>query len=874
MSNKLTPNLHDAQSAAFVEAETVVLENGLRILLVEDHSAPVVSLQNWVKFGGADEEVKFAGIAHVFEHMLFKGSKEFPNGEMAGTIEGAGGQVNAWTSNDETVYYVTLSSRYWEQGFAALVDAVINPLFDEGELIKEKEVIQEEIRRGKDDPDREMWHRLAGLAYRTHPYGRPVIGFPETVDKTDRNALLRIFQQWYVPNNMVFVAVGDFDKKKLVDAIRSRYGHLPNKSLPQRPRSNEERQTSTRVDVLNFRAELARVEVSFPGIAATDKDVAALDLLGDLLGSGYNSQLYTELKRKRNIAHDVSAYNYTPIDPGMFMLGASCSPENTESVVTALLQQARQIQNLDIGNDQLEAAKMRIVSQFVHAQETYQGIARTLGRFDTTYGDPNFSRDYVAAVKSVQLEDLRRVASRIVALERANVVVMLPEGQPLPSTDNVLSWVRNGYDDTGSVASNVQEAGRDETANVVWYDLPGGIRLVVQQDLAAPVVSVNAAFGAGIWVEPADKGGSARLLASLWNQGTSLRSASQIERELDAIGGSVGASSSQDMISVSGRFLLEKIEPGFDLFFDILNDPIFPEQELDIERQDQIREIESLRENKFRFTAQHFQENFYRNHPYGKPALGTVASVRRVQRDDLQKLHGDILENAPLVIAISGNLEPAKAAASVSNRLAGILAMRDAPNPKPYIQPDALKKLQEIVVEDKGNQTHIMWGFATVDRMHKDRAPLTLLDAVLSGMGGRLFMELRDQKSLAYMVTAFDSYPNVNGYFAFYIACAPDKEKLSIQEFERVIAELIATGITEEELERAKRYLLGSVDIQLQSTSARAGSFASSLLLRGRWDGHREYVADIEKVSLDDVKRVAREYLVADRSVRVVLRAK
>lgn len=854
-------------------AEVVVLPNGFRILLLEDHSAPVVSMQTWVKFGGADEEAEFAGVAHVFEHMLFKGSKQFPNGDMAAMIEGAGGQVNAWTSNDETVYYATVSSRYWRQAFDALVDAVLNPLFDPSELTKEKEVIQEEIRRGKDEPDREMWYRLAALIYQKHPYGRPVIGFPETVDKTDRDALIRIHSQWYVPNNMVFVAVGDFDRQQLVQLLKERYGALPKANLPERPRTPENQQAQPRVDVFNFAAELARVQIGFAGVAANDADVAALDLLSDLLGVGYNSILYSELKRKRNLAHEVSAFSYTPIDPGMFVFEASCEAKNVQAIVQALFEQVRRTLTLEVDSANLAAAKSRMIAQFVHSQETYGGIARNLGRFDTTYGDPNFSQSYIRAIESVSLADLRRAAARLFDLQRANIAILLPNGQKLPSPEQVLAWAQVGYSAGEKATAAVAPIGSDVTAQVTWYDLPGGIRLIVQHDRTAAVVAVNTSLGAGIWLEPKDKTGIGRLMSSLWPQGTSMRTASQIERELDMIGGSISASAGADAYSLSSRFLREHLTAGLALYFDVFFNPIFPEQELEIERADQIREIEALRENKFRYTAMEFAKHFYGEHPYSRPTLGEVASVKKISRKDLQELHQKIIAESPLVISIVGAIEPNAALEAVIPLLPPDLLHRAVPRAYVFPAVKVATKLNERVLVDSGNQTHIFWGFPGVDRLHPDRAPLTVLDAILSNMGGRLFNELRDQKSLAYVVTAIDSYPTSTGYFAFYIACAPDKEAIAIQEFERVMREIKTVGVSSEELTRAQRYLLGSVDIQLQSTMARATAFSSSLLLRGRWDGHREYVEAISRVSLDDVKRVANAYLVPEKSTRVLLRA-
>ena len=306
-------------------AEVHTLSNGLQVVLLEDHSAPVVALQTWVRYGSADEDLDVAGIAHVFEHMLFKGTTRFPHGEIAALIEGAGGTVNAWTSYDETVYHVTMASRFWETGFDVLSDAILHSLFTPTDLDHEKEVVYEEFRRGKDNPDREIGERLFALTFTTHPYRRPVIGFEETFTRITAEDMRRVFHTWYVPNNMVVVAVGDFDTDVLWRAVEKRFGAIETRPLPPRPRPDEPSQAAPRVVVVPFQAELARIEIGLPSVEATDPRVPALDLLSDLLGSGYNSALYTALKRRRDLAHDVYAFNYTPRDKGVFLLGPVAS---------------------------------------------------------------------------------------------------------------------------------------------------------------------------------------------------------------------------------------------------------------------------------------------------------------------------------------------------------------------------------------------------------------------------------------------------------------------------------------------------------------------------------------------------------------------
>ena len=855
-----------------LQADVRTLSNGLCVVLLEDHHAPVVAMQTWVRFGSADEGPVVAGIAHVFEHMLFKGTERFPNGEIASLIEGAGGTVNAWTSYDETVYHVTLSSRFWETGFDVLSDAVLHSLFDADELAREKEVVLEELWRGKDNPDREISERLFQLTFTEHPYRRPVIGFEETVSKLSREDMLRVFKTWYVPNNMIFVAVGDFDTPTLMQAVEARFGTLPALELPVRPRSEEPPQSEPRISAFTFQAEMARIEFAFPGVASNDPKVPVLDLLGDLMGNGYNSMLYTALKRKRDIAHDVFAYSYTPLDRGMFSLGASCLPDHAPEVIRALLQQIRDTPALSLADTALAAAKTRIISGFVHARETYQGIAEQLGRCTLTYNDPNYGERYVEAISAITLDDLRQVAAEFLDLQRANIAVLMPEGVPLPDRATVLGWMQKPLQ-THMQPSYHYPITTDTAAQLSVIELSGNRKLIVQTDRKAPLVSVRAMLDGGQRVEPVDKAGLVRLLSTVWDRGTENRSASDIEHDIDRLGATFGAIGDRDSLQMSARFLKETFADGMELFFDVLTYPTFPEPEVIREQADQLRELDALKENRFAYAFQQFLAALYGQHPYSHLSIGRRKDLETVSRDDLISFHQSLLQSHQTVFSVVGDVTVDEVLPLFQHQADATLFGNGHTRPLPTPALSMPSEAIEHVMMMEGQQTHIVWGFPTVTLYDPNRYALRLLDTILGGMGGRLFVELRDQKSLAYTVTTVDTYPVNTGFLALYIGCSPEKEVEALDEFQRVVRDVQHQGVTEAELARAKTYLEGVLDIGLQGTSQRTAVYGLGTLQTGKWNAYKSYLKALQNVTCEDVQRVAQTYLNADRSVRVTIRA-
>jgi zinc protease len=847
------------------KASVHTLDNGLQVVLLEDHSAPVVALQTWVRFGSADEDPAVAGIAHVFEHMLFKGTERFPNGEIAALIEGAGGTVNAWTNYDETVYHVTLSSRFWETGFDVLSDAVLHSFFDPTELEREKEVVLEEFRRSKDSPDHEIAERLFDLTFTTHPYRRPIIGFEDTVRPIQRDDMLRVFNTWYVPNNMIFVAVGDFASDTMLRTVEDRFGAVPAAALPVRPRADEPAQAQPRVLAFPFRAELARVEIALPSVEATDPQVPALDLLSDLLGAGYNSTLYTALKRRRQLAHDVYAWNYTPCDRGVFLLGATCMTDDVADVAQGLMQPVRQ-SALSISEHDLAAAKTRIVSHFVHARETYQGIASQLGNHMLVYGDPNYGERYVAAIESLSHDDLQQAATTFLDPQRANLALLMPLDADLPSRETMLAWTRQ--DD----APQAPAAAR-RTDNTSVVSLSGGSTLIVQTDRKAPLVTIRTLLAGGQRVAPQGKEGIVRLLSSTWDRGTSMRSASEIERELDRLGATLGASNDRDSVQIAGRFLRDTFADGLELYLELLTEPSFPDAEVAREQADQLRELDTLQENRFQYAMQQFLRKFYGSHPYNHLSIGTPEGLSAVSRADLAAFHQSLLRPQNAVYVVVGDVT-AEAVLSRWHQLAPALLSEPVPANAPTVpEVPTWSEAATEVIDVEGQQTHIIWGFPTVTGRDPDRYPLHVLDTMLGGMGGRLFVELRDKRGLAYAVTSFDAYPVDPGYLAFYIGCTPEKEGEALSEFERVVQEIQNDGVTSEELGRAKTYIAGALDISLQSTSQRTSIFGLGMLHQGQWNAYQTYLEAVQKVSLADIRNAARTYLQPARSLRTILRA-
>jgi zinc protease len=295
----------------------VVLDNGLTVLLQANHSAPVVALNMWVKVGSIYEQDAEAGISHVYEHMLFKGTTTRGVGEIAQEIEGAGGDINAFTSFDHTVYHITLASRFLSIGLAVMADAIQHSSFDPEELRKEQEVVLEEIKRGEDIPSRKLTEALFAASYQRHPYRRAVIGDEGTVKSLTRAHILSFFHTWYVPNNMTLVVTGDFDPAQILPSIQAAFRDFPSQPLPALQIPQEPAQRELRAVVLADDIQETLLDVAYHVPGVLHKDSYAIDLLSFIIGGGESSRLYQKVKAEQELVHSIYTYPFLPKDPGL-----------------------------------------------------------------------------------------------------------------------------------------------------------------------------------------------------------------------------------------------------------------------------------------------------------------------------------------------------------------------------------------------------------------------------------------------------------------------------------------------------------------------------------------------------------------------------
>jgi len=814
------------------------LENGLTIIVREDHSAPVVSAQAWCMAGSIHEGRWLgAGLSHVLEHMLFKGTTTRPGSRIDQEVQEAGGYMNAYTSFDRTVFHIDAPNTGAPVALDVLCDVMQNATLPPDELAREQQVILREMDMNTDDPARRASRRLFETVYTRSPYRFTVIGYPDIFNELKPEDIRGYYHEKYAPNNVFYVVVGDVKPGEVVAQIGKAYAKTKARALPPVVLPVEPKQAAPREICEEAPIELGHVHLAWHIPELLHPDVPALDVLAALLGHGRSSRLYQSVREKQGLAHSVEAWTYSPGLPGLFGLSAVVDADKFTAARAALLAEVEQMKAAPVPAAELAKAVKQFVSATLSARKTMQGQAQDLGGSWLVANDLNFSQRYLAAVQRVNPADLQRVAREYLTPENRTLYSLLPAGAaPRPA---ITSETSCDYP-------------------VQKFDLPNGLRLLVKEDHRLPFVEFRAVFRGGVLAETPETNGLTQLTGKLLLKGTARRSAEDIAREIESVGGSLNSYGGNNSFGVNAEVLNSDFPAGLDLLVDVLLNPTFPAPALEREREVQLAAVRDRKDHLLQSALLAMRRALFGETGYGLDALGAERSLRRLQVADLRAFHERFARPNNCVLAIYGDVQTAPVRAAVERAFA---AWKAAPLPALNSGPRALDALQRVTETRDKKQAVLVIGYRGVTLQDADRYPLDLLHEACSDLGSRLFLRIREQLGLAYYVGALNVVGLAPGYFAFYAGTAPDQAARVEAELLKEAELLRAEGLTAEELRRAKAKIIGQRKIARQDL----GDFATATALDELYGLGHAYTetedARYEAVTLEQLRAVAGKYL-------------
>lgn len=841
----------------------VRLKNGLTVHIIRDSRFPLVCTRLFVGTGSANETAEQAGISHVLEHMVFKGTEKRPKGQVARDVESLGGYLNAATSFDKTWFITDMPAKHWKTGMDVVKDMAFHPSLDPAELEAEKNVIVSELKGGDDTPTRRLFEDLqvAGLAHTV--YGRPIIGFEKTIRAVTADDLRAYIRTWYQPQNMMLLVAGDIDPKAVLAHAEELFGDLKNDTiLPEpAPVQLEGAAGGPRVEVTYGPWNKVYLGIALPAPALGDQRSIDLDVLAYALGGDGTSQFYRKYRYEKQLVDSISVGNMSLNRAGLFYMVAQLDADKVEPFWQEF---TRDLAALDAGKitpDVIERARFNYEDGMDRASETLDGLTSWKATVQFELGGPRGEANVRHALAAVDSARLRQAQDLWLRPDQVRVRVLAPEKAKLPDLDAILqhNWPAPAVERQKAAAA-AEKVGKREIV-----DLGQGRTVILQPDRTIPYVSLEILRpGGNALLKPADQG-LAQLTAATLTDGCGTRDLDAMERFVAERAASLSASAGVQSFTVSLTGPARFNADYFALLGDLLHKPTFAEKEVRrqadtlkaalVRRQDNPMSFMGSKINGFLFPG---------GQPYGFDGLGTTENQDRFGPGDVQAFWKQ--QNAqPWILSVAGDFDREKVLAFARSLPVPTAPAVDVPQPT----WGADKRLPLSLPGRQ--QAHLLLAFHAVPLDHPDAPALMLLESVLSGQSGLLFNKLRDEQGLGYTVTAFYRSLPEAGFMAFYIGTTPRNLDVARQGFSGIIKDIKTDLLPAELLAKGLNRMEGSYYRGRQSLGARADEAASERLLGQPQDFQKRLLEKAAKVTPEQLREVARKYLLVDKMYEVTL---
>ncbi len=824
------------------------LPNGLTVLLKRDTAAPVSSVQVWVKTGSLHEGAALgAGLSHYLEHMLFKGTERRAGREISATVQAHGGYINAYTTFDRTVYYIDVPAEHTAIAIDLLADAVLRSTLPAEEVTKEKEVILREIDMCLDDPDQRLSQALFETAFRTHPYRQPIIGHRDVFAANTRDDLLAYYRARYVPNNVVLVIAGDFDPAATRAAIAEHFGKTPRARLAPVLVPDEPVQLSRRDRHLFEDVQVSRAGLGWQIPGLTHPDAPALDILAMVLGHGDSSLLWQSVREKARLVHVIDAMAWSPGTSGLFYISYLADPDKRVAAEQAILRELARIADKGVSAPAVAKAVRQAVTSEVNQRKTMSGQASRLGAGEVVVGDVNYTRRYFERLFALTPAALKRVMHTYLVPERLTVVSSNPTAS----------------------AAVVGGPGPREASSLDFEEitLPNGARLLLQPNRHLPNLHLRLAFAGGPMFEPAGRRGLTGMMATLLAKDTARRSAEEVARAIEAVGGSFNEFSGHNSFGLAAEVLPGDVTLALGLMADAVLRPAFKPARLEVERESALASLKESLDDVVTVGRKKMREKFFGAHPFAIENSGDEAGLGAISVADLRTSHRRLLVAGNAVLAVAGDFDAKKLVPQLKAFLAK-LPQGSAPKVKGKVEVVA----GDFIETQPRQQAIVFQAFPGPGLLDSDYEVSEVADELFSGMSSHLFERVREQKSLAYFVRSSRIVGLDTAMFYFYAGTSPQRYEEVIAELNLEIARVQSGGVTAGELHRCQTRLKAGKRMGLQSNSARAMQSALNAVYGLPVNDWRTYDARIDAVTLEALRAFAQRYFQPASRVQLVVK--
>lgn len=840
------------------------LDNGVTVIIQENHSAPVAACNFWLRVGAAAEGENEKGMTHFIEHMLFKGTKNRPVGAIDREIKELGGYNNAFTSYDATNYVIVLPSDRINEAIDIQYDALTGSVFDPAEVDKEREVIITELKRGLDNPGVFLWQKLFESTFDKY-YKDPIIGYEEKLKNYTRDQLFAFFNKYYTADNLVVVVSGDVDTQAVFAHIKETFGKMDRKGNRVNGEGSFE-QTGFRYSALSGPIEGRYMAVSFRVPEAISAEMPAIEILARAMCGSESSPMYRKIKEESQLVDSIESEVFSGRYGGIFTVTAQVREGKYGEALDSIFREIALLKQSGMKESDVQKVKADLLREEEKEKMKVENMAGSLGYFEVLK-DVAYYDEYYDTLKRATTGDVNTVLNKYLSPENAVIVVYYPdksekEFAPYKSVNAaaVLAFnpVRTPEAETGAVEKKV---------------MPNGITLIHKRITNTSIVSAKFLFKGGVFYEGGDSQGDYRgvtnLMLETMMKGTKKRTAAEIAGEIDSLGAIVGKDISKDVFGFEAESVNSNFPDVFELTADIILNPVFDTDETAKEKEDILNYLKRIKDSPAALAGKIFDEELFEWHPYGFFIEGDTATLKRINAKKLKAWHAAQVKPGNLIISVAGNITMDEAEQLIQDNFKGWAKSKVLQTKLPVKITGQKKSRREKT--DK-NQVHMLIGFLGPKTSGGDYFAFRVMDNILSGgMDSRLFTELREKRNLCYTVfSAFDRYVE-NGAFRVYTATSPENEQAAKEQILAVLKNLYDNGVTEKEVADAKTYIKGMYKVGMQDYMALADSYAMYEIWGLGYKMVDDFPGEIDKITKADVDKVIKKYFKLDKYCEVTV---
>ena len=873
----------NAEKLPPIKVKEYQLKNGLRVVLHQDRSTPVVAVNVWYHVGSKNEEAGRTGFAHLFEHMMFQGSKNY-NNDYFTPLQEAGGNINGTTNQDRTYYYETVPSNFLELALFLEADRLGGLLeaMTQEKLDNQRDVVKNERRQRVDNqPYGTTFEKIGEIMYpKGHPYNWTTIGSLEDLQAASMEDVKSFFRQYYTPNNTVLVLAGDFNEKQARAWIEKYFGQIAKGSEitrpnPEMPKLDKEIRTS----VDDPLAPLPRRSMVWHGVRQFSPDEAALDILGNILSSGRGSRLQSNLIYGKEMAQNIGAGNATNEIGGTFQITATARPgKSLDDIEKEIDLEIERIKKESPTSEEIARSKNSIESQTIFGLQTVLGKGGQISNYAGYVGKSDYFQADLDRYANVTAADIQRVANTYLTANRL-VMTYNPKRGDGPRANNGANQptsVKSEKKDqakTDAQAALLPKAGpipKFTLTPIEKTKLSNGLELWMIEQNELPIVSMNLVLKTGTANEPDDRTGVSGLTTALLDDGTKNRSAVEIANQLQSIGAFMNAGGSWDSTTVSMQTLTKNMDKALEIYSDVIVNPTFPEKEFTSLRGRSLVGLRQQKANPNAIANIAYNKVLYGNHPYGRDS--TEATLNAISRDDLVKYYDSTFRPNNGVLIVVGKYDKAALKSKLESSFAGWKPGDVLLKPLPPTKP--LDKTGIYLIDRPNSaQSVVSIGQVGIDRMNPDYFPVVIMNSILGGaITSRISMNLREDKGYTYGANSGLQFRRGAGPFRAGGDIQTAVTKEAIIEFMKELNGIRGgIPITAKELDYNKQSLIRRYPSAFETVGGISAQLSNLVVYGLPGTYFNDYISKINAVTLDDVNRVAKQYLDPSKMAIVIV---